>query len=87
MMKGSIAVVRRLFIKEATSDNMINALADEVEDLFDAKFESNIVRQIRTKGYDPDWASDEPSENYLKLKDALIKAMVKDLLANMKMDS
>ena len=77
-------MVRKLQIREAFGDKMLQDLRDFIEDELDAKFESNLAQKAssKIKSYNADWCADTPSKDLEKAKEAYIDAIMVDLISN-----
>ena len=77
-------MVRKIKIKEAFGDKMLQDLRDFLEGELNSKFESNLAQKAhgRVKGYDPDWLVDNPSNDLVKAREAYIDAVMADMISN-----
>lgn len=77
-------MVRRLTIKEAFGDKMLQSVRDFIENELDSKFESNLASKIssKVKSYNPEWCADIPSKDLEKAREAYIDAIMVDLISN-----
>lgn len=77
-------MVRKLRIREAFGDRMLQDLRDFVEDELSSRFEGNLAQKAsnKVKSYNPDWFSETETKELKNAREKYIDEIMYNLISN-----